>query len=99
VTANRVSRTGRVVVAQTAHSRLFDDELIILDLAAGAYFALDGIGSLAWNGFAAGKNAEEIAAEVANEFDVELERALEDILRLANELVARGLFILQDPAP
>ena len=92
MTIDRLLRGERIVMAETAHSRQFDNELIVLDLGAGAYFALDEIGTRAWQGFAAGKSAEEIASDVAAEYDIEFERALQDILTFADELLARGLF-------
>ncbi len=92
---NRVGPRQRVRVADTVHARSFDDEIIVLDLGAGAYFSLDPIGSRAWDGFAAGRCAEEVAADVASEYDVEFDRALHDLLQLADELVSRGLLVLE----
>jgi hypothetical protein len=92
---DRIGPSQRVRVPETVHARAFDDEVIILDLGAGEYFSLDPIGSRAWAGFTAGRSAEDIATEVAAEYDVGVERALRDLLDLANELVARGLLVAE----
>jgi hypothetical protein len=76
------------------HTRQFDDELIILDLGAGAYFALDTIGTRAWEGLAGGKSVEETAVEFSREYEVEFDRALADLLKLVEDLVSRGILIL-----
>jgi hypothetical protein len=83
----------RLRVPEAVHARAFDDEVIILDLGAGDYFSLDPVGSRAWNRFAAGGCVEEVAAEIAAEYDVDADRALRDLLTLAGELVSRGLLV------
>jgi hypothetical protein len=85
-------------VPETVHARAFDDELIILDLGAGEYFSLDAIGTRAWTGFAAGRCAEEMAADLASAYDVDAERALRDLLSLATDLVARRLLVPEGSA-
>jgi hypothetical protein len=92
--ANQLQRAHRFTVSSAVHARQFDEELIILDLAAGAYFALDTIGTRAWESFAQGKSVEETAAEFSREYEVEFDRALADLLKLSEELVSRGLLIL-----
>lgn len=83
----------RLAVPPTVYARTFDEEIVLLDLGAGEYFSLDGVGSFAWAKFAAGQCVEEIATEVSTEFDVEFDRALGDLLRMANELVTSGLLV------
>jgi hypothetical protein len=70
---------------------MFDTEMVLLDLNAGEYYSLNAIGSLAWNGFAAGQSAEDIATELTKTCDVEFDRALDDVLALGSELLSRGL--------
>jgi hypothetical protein len=97
VTANRVQSGDRVTVSSTVHARQFDDELIILDLGAGAYFALDAIGTRAWRGFTEGKSIEEVAGDFGQEYDVDFDRALADLLKLAEDLVSRGILVPASP--
>jgi hypothetical protein len=79
--------------APSVHVRAFDDELVVLDLAAGEYFALDAIGARLWQGLGAGNTVEDVAKAIVDDYDVSFERALADLLTLADELVARGLVV------
>lgn len=88
---------GRVRIADAVHTRLFDDELVILDLAKGEYFALDRVGARLWAGLESGKSIEEIAREVVSEYDVPLDRALTDLVALGNEFVHQGLMVRGAP--
>jgi len=82
--------------ADAVHSRLFDEEVVILDLAKGDYFALDQIGARLWSGLEAGRTIEQVAREIADEYDVAVEEALADLTTLGNELVWRGLMVYDD---
>lgn len=89
---------GRVRCADAVHARLFDEELVILDLAKGEYLALDQVGARLWSGLEAGRTVEEIAREVVEEYDVSLDRALADLLALGDDLVLRGLMVRDERA-
>ena len=91
-----VWRHGSVHCADAVHARQFDEELVILDLAQGMYFALDQIGSRLWSGLVAGRPVAQIAAEVVSEYDVTYAQALADLVALGDELVARGLMVRDD---
>jgi hypothetical protein len=84
---------GSLRCAEAVHARLFDEELVILDLAKGEYFALDEVGARLWSGLEAERSIEEIAQEIVIEFDVTLDRAIADLTALRDELVARGLMV------
>jgi sulfur transfer complex TusBCD TusB component (DsrH family) len=86
-------RHGRVRCADAVHARLFDNELVILDLAKGEYFALDDLGARLWSGLEAGRTVEQLAQEIVDEYDVTLDRALTDLVALGDDLVARGLLV------
>ncbi|MDP9034837.1 MAG: PqqD family protein [Myxococcota bacterium] len=91
-------RGARARCADAVHTRMFDDELVILDLAKGEYFALDEIGARLWSGLSSGKTVEQIASDVVAAYDVALEQALADLVRLADELLTRGLMVRDEAA-
>jgi coenzyme PQQ synthesis protein D (PqqD) len=91
--ARSIWKHGHVRCADAVHTRLFDEELVILDLAKGEYFALDQVGARLWSGLEAGRTVEQIAEEVVAEYDVGLERALADLVALGDELIAQGLMV------
>jgi hypothetical protein len=93
-----VRRRQNLRPAPSVHSRLFDGELVILDLAHGEYLALDPIGSALWKGLEAGRPLSDVARQVVAEYDVSLEQATADLEALADDLLARGLFV-DEPLP
>jgi hypothetical protein len=87
--------SGSLRPAQSVHARLFDGELVILDLARGEYFALDPIGSRLWAGLETGLTVEDVAREIVAEYSVTVEQAVADLRALADDLVARGLLVIE----
>jgi hypothetical protein len=73
------------------HARRFDDEVVVLDLAGGDYYALNAVGARVWEQIVDGKTPAEIASVLESEFDVQQERALQDCMVLLEELIDRGL--------
>ena len=72
-------------------SRLVGDETVLLDLASGIYFGLDGVGKRIWENVAEGMSLEETATAITSEFEVDDARAQADVVEFASELVGRGL--------
>lgn len=81
--------------ASGVHTRVFDDELVILDMPHGEYLALDAIGSRLWRGLEEGKSVRDVANEIVAEYDVTLEQALADLQELTDDLIGRGLFVIE----
>jgi hypothetical protein len=86
-----IGLAGRAAAADEVHYRQFDDELVLLDLSGGHYFALNSVGARMWHSLVAGKSPAEVAVELAGEYDVALEQLTRDCVALADELVERGL--------
>ena len=85
----------RLRPADSVHTRMFDGELVILDLAAGEYLSLDAIGTLLWNGLLEGRTLEQIAGDVVATYAVSLEQAMADLDALKNELLEKKLMIVE----
>jgi hypothetical protein len=79
--------------ADGVFARLFDDELLIIDLSRGEYFALDPIGARLWSAIEDGQSVERLAHALTAEYHVAFEQALADLEALVAELVARGLLV------
>lgn len=71
------------------------EEMALLDVETGVYFGLDEIGARMWELLAEHGNLEAVARRMEQEYDVTGERLRADLLRLAEELRAKGLV---DPA-
>jgi hypothetical protein len=83
----------RTAVAPDVHCRRFHDELVLLDLRGGEYFALDPLGARVWEELSQGLSIKEIVAKLVLEYEVGAERLESDLRALVAELVARGLLV------
>ena len=83
----------KLTVPPQVMSRLVGDETVLLDLASGVYFGVDGVGQRVWEAVVEGNSLEQIAAVIVNEYNVDEAQAQADVLAFAQELVERGLLI------
>ena len=73
-------------------------EAVLLDLKTETYFGLNPVGTRMWELITAGEGSlGEAVDTLLGEFDVGRERLQTDLLRLAGELAAAGLVVLQEP--
>jgi hypothetical protein len=91
MTRSPIGQDESLLPAAEVHARRFDDEVVILDLAGGDYYALNVVGARIWDELMGGRTPAEIARVLASEFQVEPDRAMHDCLTLTDELVTRGL--------
>ncbi|MGA2449829.1 MAG: PqqD family protein [Polyangiaceae bacterium] len=93
-----MSDTAAVVrPAEGVFVRLFDDELLIVDLSRGEYFSLDDVGARLWGGLEKGQSIEQVAKDVMAEYDVAFDVALADLRSLSADLIERGLLVCGAP--
>ena len=81
----------KLTVPQQVMSRLVGDETVLLDLASGLYFGLDGVGKLIWESVTEGHNLGAAVKAIVAEYDVDKGQAEADVLEFAAKLVERGL--------
>ena len=74
-------------------SRLVGDETVLLDLATGVYFGLDGVGKRIWESVAEGNDLGQAVADIVAEYEVDEEQAQADVIEFASDLVTRGLLV------
>jgi len=76
------------------------ESLMLLDLASGVYFELEGVGSRIWQLLAEQTAPAEVAHQISVEYGVDEASAADDLLDLLNELSASGLLSYDGgPAP
>ena len=68
-----------------------DGETVLLDLSSGRYYTLNRVGSVIWEQCTGDKTISDIQAVLCDRFDVAPERALDDLVTLANDLTQEGL--------
>ena len=70
-------------------------ESVLLHLGTNQYFSLNETGTLIWKKFIDGQNLGEIGKEIENTFNVSIERALQSVIQLFEELLSEKLVFLK----
>lgn len=73
--------------------KVIDGEAIIMNLTNGAYYSMEGVGAVVWEGIQQRRSLGAIHDSIARRFDVEDGRLRADLDRLVAELLAEGLII------
>ncbi|MGB5303622.1 MAG: PqqD family protein [Gemmatimonadota bacterium] len=68
-----------------------DGEILIMNVANGMYYSLDGVSAVAWRLIAAGHSLDQVAVALAQTYGVDESSTLSDITDLAVHLVDEGL--------
>jgi hypothetical protein len=70
-----------------------DGEVVIVNLASGSYYSLDGVGATIWRCLEDRPSLGEIVADTAEHFDGESEELTKAVKKLIDELQAEGLIL------
>lgn len=68
-----------------------EGETVLLGLSTGRYYTLNRVGSIIWEHCTGQNTVRDIHAKLCEGFEVEPDRALDDLIALINELVQEGL--------
>jgi Coenzyme PQQ synthesis protein D (PqqD) len=93
-----ISTDSIIVVSRDQVSCELAGEAAILDLKQGVYYGLDQVGSTVWQMLSEPRRVSEIRDELLELYDVEPEQCAADLIRLLDDLSARGLIQLVDDA-
>jgi hypothetical protein len=77
---------------------LIDGEPVMINLSSGVYYSMDGVGAFIWQRIDAAHSAEEIAGALTAHYEVALEQAREDVVRLAAQLFDEEVVVAADDA-
>ena len=91
---SRFSTNSEEVVA-----KVIDGDAIIINLKTGIYYSMDNTGGLIWKLMEEGRSLEEIGKVIAANYEVSGEKALEDVKKLAAELLQEELVSLSEEKP
>jgi hypothetical protein len=72
-----------------------DGEALLIHLPSGEYFSLDSVGTLIWQNIDGSRTIEDLAELVLDEYDVDREKVVADVLRLVEQLAGEGLLLAQ----
>jgi len=89
-----------VMLAQTiltphpdVQSTTMDGETVLLALDTGRYYTLNCLGTAIWDQCNGRNTMRDIHAVLCDRFEVSPDRAFEDLVALANQLVEEGLLL------
>ena len=68
-----------------------DGEMVSVNLKSGLYYSLNAVGSRIWQLVQEPSSVRDIRETIVEEYEVEAERCGRDVVRLLNDLAARGL--------
>jgi hypothetical protein len=82
---------GKVVAS------LVDGAPVMINLSSGVYYSMDGTaGGFIWERIVASHSIEEIAAALAEQYEVSMDRAREDVTALAAKLLAEEVVAAEE---
>ena len=87
-----------LVAARDQVSTELEGEAVILSLADGVYYGLDGVGALVWERLREPTSVAALRDAVTAAFEVDRETAERDLLALLRELAGRRLVETVDGA-
>ncbi len=73
---------------------IVDDQAVIINLNAGTYVSLNETGSFLWQRLDGETTLADIAAALAEAYDVSTDVTRPDVLALARDLLQEGLIVL-----
>ena len=88
---DNVSLESSVAIGEDVVSRDLEGEAVILNLESGIYFGLDKVGTRIWSLLQEDGSLRRAFEAVQQEYDVAPEKLEGDLLRLVEELRAKGL--------
>lgn len=83
---NKLSLLTTVVVTKEAVYCSVEEDVVILSIKNGVYYGLNPVGAFIWNLIQKPKKVEEIREAILEEFDVNKEVCMVDLIELLGEL-------------
>jgi Coenzyme PQQ synthesis protein D (PqqD) len=74
-------------------TRTMGNDQVILNLATGTYFGLDGVGSRIWQLLVEGSSVSQLQATLVEEYSVQTVALEEDVRILLDSLLQQGLIV------
>jgi hypothetical protein len=88
-----------VAVPAQVSADLPDGEVVILNVADGVYYGMNPVGGRIWSLITQPRRVREICDILLDEYDIESEQCMQEVLALLKELLDQGLVQLQDETP
>lgn len=88
-----IDDNARLTPSDEAIDSIVGDETVILHLDSCAYYGLDPIGTLIWEGLKAGEKLASIRDSILAGYEVTAEVAEADMQRFLQDLIDHGMLV------
>lgn len=79
----------------TIIERVVAGEALVIHLSSGDYYSLDSVGSRIWESIDGTRTVGDLADLIVDEYDVDRDQVVADVLRLVEQLADEGLLVWQ----
>ena len=86
-----ITAESTVVASENQVSTQLGDEAVILGAEEGQYFGLNDVGALVWSLVQKPVQVSRVSAAVCEQYEVEADQCLEDVIALLTDLRKKGL--------
>jgi hypothetical protein len=80
-----------LLVTEDIASTGVEDEIVLLNVATGRYYGLQGVGGVIWGFVQDGATLGHVCDRIVDEYDVARETAWEDIVAICEHMLEAGL--------
>jgi hypothetical protein len=91
LTTTNITLADHLIPAELTTFETIDNQTVIIHLGAGTYFSLNATGSYLWDRLDGKTRLDTIALELSDMYGVDPDTANNDVLTLAQDLLAEGL--------
>ena len=81
----------RIISSEGVISTEIENEIVLMHIADGKYYALNSVGSIIWSQISTPVAISFLCERITKEFDVEFDVCQRDVLSLVKELHELGL--------
>ncbi|MBK8026176.1 MAG: PqqD family protein [Chloroflexi bacterium] len=86
-----IDLNSKLVASSNQISTEMPNETVILDVVNGIYYGLDEVGTFIWNQVQSPQTVQSLVEALLDEYDVTVDQAQRDAVRLLSELQGIGL--------
>lgn len=90
-TMEALKTTDVVISSEATAGESMSDDYLVVELSSGRYFGIGEVGGFIWERLDGTRDLAAVAAEIADHYRIPLQRAVDDLLELAQQLVEAGL--------
>ena len=88
-----LNQDTRFTLSTEQISTRLEQDTVILNLASGKYYSLEGVASLIWQGLEAQQSLSEIQESILAKYHVSLEQSFKDMEAFIDDLTHAGLIL------